>query len=108
MELKYESHNGVRVEVSPYNAIYIHDERGEIVMWNIDEVREEPEIFTAIANAVAIAFTHGGNALRRTINHPEGYDIDDDQWDEVADDDGYFWGELDMDSDPYDLDKPEF
>lgn len=76
--LEYTSPNGVRVEVVPRNAIYIHDDLGEIVMWNTDEVEEEAEIFTAIANAVCIAFTLGGDALRRAINHPVQREDDHD------------------------------
>ncbi len=45
-------------------AVYIRDNRGEVVMWTYDEVAEDPMCWVATLNAVAIAATDGPGAIR--------------------------------------------
>jgi hypothetical protein len=39
----------------------------EVVMWNVDEVKDEPELAFTIANAVAYLYAHGVEAFAETI-----------------------------------------
>ena len=39
----------------------------EIVMWSIDEIAEDPSVGLVIANAIALFFTKGADALAASI-----------------------------------------
>jgi hypothetical protein len=47
--------------------IYIRDRFGEICMWTMDEIKEEPSVVGPIFNAIRMAFQEGPVALRRVV-----------------------------------------
>lgn len=59
----------ITVEVET-DGVYISDENGEIVMWNIDEITEDPEVGLVIANALKLGYEEGAEALREKIKTP--------------------------------------
>jgi hypothetical protein len=61
----------IDVDVVPGQYVAIHDKHGEIVYWDVDEVREDADVFTAIANALKIGYTQGAAALRKIV----GYEV---------------------------------
>lgn len=60
------------VDVINEDSVYIYDQHGEIVAYVIDEIRDEPEAFTAALNAVALALTYSGVVLRGRIEKTVG------------------------------------
>lgn len=48
-------------------AIYLHDKYGEIVMWDIAEVVEQPSLIGVIINTIEVGHALGGYAIRRSI-----------------------------------------
>ena len=58
---------GVEIDVGGDNSgIYFRDEKGEIVCWTYDEVKEDPEAWTASLFALAKALQEGLQAVRDT------------------------------------------
>lgn len=56
---------GVELDVDGEDsAIYFRDDKGEIVTWNFDEVREDPSAWTASLLALATAIQEGLPAVR--------------------------------------------
>lgn len=49
-------------------AVYIADDKGEVVTWNADEVAEDGEAFTAALNAVILAALYGPDAVRDNLS----------------------------------------
>jgi hypothetical protein len=56
------------VFISVGDAVYIADEKGEVVTWNADEVAEDGEAFTAALNGVILAALYGADAVRDNIS----------------------------------------
>jgi hypothetical protein len=56
------------VFVSAGDAVYIVDDRGEVMSWNCDEAADDEYAFTAALNAVALAVKHGAAAVRQNID----------------------------------------
>jgi ribosomal protein S27E len=50
--------------------VSLHDEHGEIVMWTLDEVREDPTVGLVIANALKMFYEHGPGMVRASIGRP--------------------------------------
>ena len=48
-------------------AIYLHDDYGEIVMWEMTEWKDEPSLVGVIVNAIMVGMSLGGETLRRRI-----------------------------------------
>lgn len=59
---------GVYVDFTEEPAVYIADEKGEIVCWVYDEVKEDPSAWTASMRAVAIAAKEGPQAVRELLD----------------------------------------
>lgn len=57
-------------------AVYIVDRNGEIVMWNSDEVAEDPYAFTAAVTAVALAAKYDVSKVRLNLENG-GQCVDD-------------------------------
>jgi hypothetical protein len=57
------------VFIDPYHAVYIVDEKGEVVTWNYDEIVEDGngEGFTAALFAVALAASEGAHTVRENL-----------------------------------------
>lgn len=49
-------------------AVHISDKDGEVVMWNFEELEEDPSAWTASLHAVILAATSGAPAVRKQIN----------------------------------------
>jgi len=58
---------GVFVDFGEDPSIYIADEKGEIVCWVYDEIKEDPSGWTASMRAVGIAATEGPQAVRALL-----------------------------------------
>jgi hypothetical protein len=72
MSILAETGNGITIEIDgDYNdpemggGIYLSDKYGEIVMWDLTEVADEPAVIFPIVNAVISAFKLGPLALRQ-------------------------------------------
>lgn len=50
-------------------SVYIRDSQGEVVMWNYDEIVEDPEAWTASLHAVALAASKGPAAVREFLEN---------------------------------------
>ena len=67
MSRTHEIIKGVEVDLGGDNsAIYFRDAKGEIVCWTYDEVKEDPEAWTASLFALAKALQEGLQAVRET------------------------------------------
>jgi hypothetical protein len=63
--------------IDPDNtAVYIVDRNGEVVMWNSDEVAEDPYAFTAAITAVALAAKYNASKVRLNLEN-NGQCVDD-------------------------------
>lgn len=51
-------------------AVYIADEKGEIVMWDHDEMKTDPGAWMASLSAVAMAAKDGPTAVREFLALP--------------------------------------
>ncbi len=69
MATEYPNSNEIvpGVFVTPGEAVYIVDDKGEVVTWNADEAAADPEAFTAALAAVALAASEGAGAVRDNI-----------------------------------------
>lgn len=56
------------VFIAAGDAVYIADEKGEVVTWNHDEIAEDGEAFTAALNGVILATLGGANAVRDNLS----------------------------------------
>lgn len=56
------------VEIEPGGSVRIADGDGEVVCWVAEEWMAEPSVTTAIANAVYLAASKGGDAVRERID----------------------------------------
>lgn len=61
---------GEDVEGNAADTVDLWDSRGPIVRWTSDEIREDPDTWISVINAMLYAIQEGGEALRRSINDP--------------------------------------
>ena len=69
-EKLYSPAPGIFVDTEKFSAIYIIDNKGEVVSWNYDEVKEDPSAWTASINAAVMAATKGPQAVREVSGPP--------------------------------------
>jgi hypothetical protein len=58
---------GVEIDYGEDGAVYIKDEHGEIVMWTYDEIREDPDAWTASLHAVGLAARGDFSKIRSLV-----------------------------------------
>ena len=58
---------GVEIDYGEDGGVYINDAHGEIVMWTYDEIREDPDAWTASLHAVGLAARGEFDKLRTIV-----------------------------------------
>ena len=59
------------VFVSSGEAVYIVDDQGEVISWNLDEWTDDPEIVTGCVVSCIVAAQKGASAVRKNIELSE-------------------------------------